>query len=43
MASPNNLVSRLVLGRLQTDKRLRKVIYFKTRNGSTELGKVLKK
>ncbi|CAG8816378.1 2787_t:CDS:2, partial [Gigaspora margarita] len=42
-ASSNNLTSRLIFGRLQTDKRLRKVIYFKTRNGSTEIGKVLKK
>ncbi|CAG8733941.1 25741_t:CDS:2, partial [Gigaspora margarita] len=42
-ASPNNLASRLVFGRLQTDKRLKEVIYFKTRNGSTELEKVLKK
>ncbi|CAG8746341.1 3607_t:CDS:2 [Gigaspora margarita] len=42
-ALPNNLASRLVLDRLQTDKRLREVIYFKTRNSSIELEKVLKK
>ncbi|CAG8851101.1 7462_t:CDS:1, partial [Gigaspora margarita] len=43
MALPNNLISRLVFGRLQTDKRLREIIYFKTRNSLIELGKVLKK
>ncbi|CAG8637757.1 41784_t:CDS:2, partial [Gigaspora margarita] len=42
-ATPNNLAFRLVFSRLQTDKRLREGIYFKTRNGLTELGKVLKK
>ncbi|CAG8812148.1 12992_t:CDS:2, partial [Gigaspora margarita] len=43
MASLNNLALRLVFGKLQTDKRLKEVIYFKTRNSSTELEKVLKK
>ncbi|CAG8801489.1 5927_t:CDS:1, partial [Gigaspora margarita] len=43
MALPNNFISRLVLGRLQTDKKLREIIYFRTRNGLTELEKVLKK
>ncbi|CAG8830062.1 37032_t:CDS:1, partial [Gigaspora margarita] len=43
MASPNNLTSRLIFSRLQTDKRLREIIYFRTRNSSTELEKVLKK
>ncbi|CAG8830840.1 8070_t:CDS:2, partial [Gigaspora margarita] len=42
-ASPNNLTSRLVFGRLQMDKRSKEIIYLRTRNGSTELGKVLKK
>ncbi|CAG8853446.1 20553_t:CDS:1, partial [Gigaspora margarita] len=39
----NNLASRLVLNRLQEDNRHKEGIYFKTKNSSIELGKVLKK
>ncbi|CAG8818886.1 30368_t:CDS:2, partial [Gigaspora margarita] len=41
--SPNNLASRMAFSRLQEDNRHKEGIYFKTKNSSIELGKVIKK